>query len=334
MKTILIIALLYSAMHSALGQPILPPPPPPNTNTPPPNTNPPTPLNFQVSSIIQTGLESSFINTFPGAPDPTQVLPSWATIHSGGFTVDTNGLIVDTNATPSMTDGMPAGSVVGVVINATSNSPITLTRGEFYVSLANDIGQLDNTLLKVTITRNTTAFTPLFGEPMAEADYLAYDTNTVTLTAIAGLTNVYDLSVAFPLCVVAAPRVVSIRTEPLDFSLPYTQLQWLVGNSDSNVLGAFTTDQTDTNLVELSVVPAMRLWSEPVTGIGSVAMMSMTPNIMNVIGVPGTVIQTSTNDPGGTYGDFWLPDSSSGVGQFDVTQNASQFFTRRIDTSN
>lgn len=246
--------------------------------------------------------------------------------------MDTNGLIVDSNETPSMLDGLPAGSAVGIVVNGNADSPFTVTRGEFYVLLPNDTGQLANTILKFKISRNTNVFTGLFSEPMAEVDYQTNDTN-VTFTAVAGATNLYDLMVTFTPCVVAAPRVISIRSEPLDFNMPYSQLQWLVGNGDTNALPTYTTDQTETNLVQLSVVPAVRLWTEPVTGIGSFAMMSLTPNLLNVIGVPGTVIQTATN-ANDIYQDFWEPDSCFGVGQFDVTQNPSQFFIRRVDTSN
>lgn len=263
----------------------------------------------------------------PTTPDPTQVFPSWATIHSGGIITTTNGLI-DTNAVPSDLDGLPAGLVAGVLVAFDTNNVYTLTRGEFYALLDNSNGQFDNTRFEVKIMRNPTDFSELFHEELAAAEY---ETNSagLMLTPVSGYTNLYDVTVQFPSCVCAASRVISIRTEPLDFDLPFAQMQWLVGSGGTNAPVTYTTDETGTNLVAQSSVPAIRLWGLPVVSVG-LAAQNLTPGTLNLFGVPGTVIQTSSGDATGPFGDYLWPDNQ-GVGQADMTQSSTGFYTLRVD---
>ena len=281
--------------------------------------------------LITVGEESLLVDTIPTVPDPTQTFPSWATIHSGGIIITTNGLI-DTNAVPSDTDGMPAGSAVGVVLVSDTNSPFEITRGEFLVLLTNSSGELQNTRFEVKIMRNTSDFSDLFHQEMAVAEY---ETNVtgLTLTSVGGTenTNLYKLSAQFPPCVWAGARVLSIRTEPLDFDLPFAQLQWLQGTGNANALPTYTTDQTPTNFVAQTDVPAMRIWTQRVSGVGVQARSCLTPMALNLLTTPGTVITTSTNANGPFEGAIW-PDEN-GFGGVDMSQATTGFFEAGVDAA-
>ena len=281
--------------------------------------------------FITTGAESLLIDTIPAVPDPTQILASWATIHSGGIILTTNGLI-DTNAVPSDMDGMPAGSAVGVALVAGVTNAFVITRGEFDVLLTNSSGELLNTRFEVKIMRNTNDFRALFHQDMAVAEYTTNSTN-LTLTPISGTanSNLYSLSVSFPPCVWAAVRVLSIRTEPLDFDLPFAQLQWLMATNGATAPATYTTDQTQTNLVAQTNVPAMRLWGMPVSAVGLAARTCLTPGALHLFAIPGTVITTSTNNSAsGPFTDAIWPDER-GFGNVDMSQAPAGFYGLRVD---
>jgi len=246
-RLLVLTVILAAASANLTAQPAMPNPPNPLNPTNGPNTNSPTPTFAVVTNLlVTTGTEILFVDTLPTVPDPTQVFPSWATIHSGGLVITTNGLI-DTNAIPSDSDGMPAGNIVGVVLDSDTNSPFTITRGVFDVLLTNSNGELQNTRFEIKIMRNTNDFADLFTQEMALAEYQTNSTQ-LSLTPLSGVSNGYALAVQFPPCVWAGARVLSIRTEPLDFDLPFAQLQWLQGSGDTNAIATYTTDQTPRTL--------------------------------------------------------------------------------------
>jgi hypothetical protein len=320
---------LYFA-YSASAQLTPPPPPPPDTNTYT-QTNFPAFPDAPPPILVTIGSESLMVDTLPTTADPTQVFPSWATIYASGVIIDSTNGLIDTNAEPSDSDGLAAGSAVGVALNSSLTNAFVITRGEFYVLLTNSSGELQNTRFEVKIMRNTNDFTDLFTEEMALAEY---ETNSelLSLTPITNAvnSNLYDMYVQFPLCVLAASRVVSIRTEPLDFDIPFAQLQWLIGTSGSNGPATFTTDQTDTNLVAQTNVPAMRLWGLQVRGVGLATQSSQTPTAFHLFTVPGTVITTSTNITSSPFVDFLWPDEQ-GFGDVDASQASTGFFGLRVD---
>jgi hypothetical protein len=315
----------------AFGQPSLPPPGggctncPPNTNTIPGN------IYVPLTGILNTtGSESLLIDTIPTVPDSTQALASWATIHSGGITVDTNGFIVDTNPNPSDNDGLPTGTAVGVVLISDTNNPFVITRGQFNVLLTNLVGELQNTRFEVKIMRNTNDFSELFNQEMALAEYDTNSTN-MTLTPISGTsnTNLYSLSVQFPPCVWSGARLISIRTEPLDFDLPFAQLQWLMVTNIANAPATFTTDQSRTLVLQTNT-PAMRIWTKTVSGVGLNAQTGLTAGEVHLFTIPGTVITTST-DATDVFQDGIWPDEM-GFGNVDATQTPVSFFGVRVDS--
>jgi hypothetical protein len=331
-KTLFALLLIIGTTQSVFAQ--IPNPPPPNTNNPPPFTNgtPPVVTGNGAGFLTTNGPEYVLANTLPSSPDPTQSLPSWATIDPGGLTVDTNGFIVEsgnTNGVPGDMTGMDAGFAVGVVVGST-NTVFTLTRGEFYVLLTNTSGELANTRFEIKIMRNTGDFTELFAQEMALAEYQT-NISGLTLTPISGVANLYDMQVQFPANVIAAPRVVSIRTEPLDTQSPFAELQWLYGTGNVNSPTTYTTDNTFSNLAQVAGVPAMKLWAAPIAGAGLGTATCLTANQLNLFAIPGTVIQSSSV-PNSGFTDYVTPDEY-GFADADMSQAPSWFYTLRLDTT-
>lgn len=309
-----------------------PPSPPITTNSPPGTSygvdpNPPIPTGILAAS----GSEYLIVDTLPAYPDPTQVFPSWATMRLNGLAITTNGLD-DTNVVASDNDGFPAGSITGVSIAGTVSNAFVVTRGAFLVLLTNSSGELMNTKFEVKIMRNSDDFNKIFHQPMMNAEYTTNSTN-ISLTPVSGDTTgvLYTLGVQFPPCVIAASRIVSIRSEPIDFDLPYAQLQWLVGNSGTNSFATWTADQTTTNLLLQTNVVAMQLWGLPVAAVGVGAGNGLSANTMVLATIPGTVLTIYTNFPdAASVSDFLLPDEH-GYGSADTSQSPSGFYGARLD---
>lgn len=330
---VLVLLLLFALciVRSASAQPAFPPPPPPDTNYYP-QTNFPAFPNAPAPILVTAGSESLMVNTLPATPDPTQVFSSWATIYSSGNIIDGTNGIIDTNAVPSDADGLPAGIATGIMLTSSPTNAFIITRGEFYVLLTNSSGELQNTRFEVKIMRNTNDFTDLFTQEMALAEYTTNSTQLLLTPITNGVnSNLYDMSVQFPPCIWAATRVLSIRTEPLDFDLPFAQMQWLMATNGTNAPATFTTDQTDTNLVAQTNVPAMRLWGIQVAGVGLAAQTCLTPTAFHLFTVPGTVITTSTNIVSGSFVDFLWPDEQ-GFGDVDASQASTGFYGLRVDS--
>lgn len=329
LKEVMAVGLFVLSAWRVFGQPVLPPP---DTNNTPPFTNStPMIVTGNGSGVLLTnGLEYLLVNTMPTSPDPTQSLPSWATIDPGGLAVDTNGFIVETgntNGVPNDMTGMEAGFAVGVVVGNT-NTVFALTRGEFLVLLTNSSGELANTRFEIKIMRNTSDFTELFAQEMALVEY---ETNASGLMLMPLGSNLYDMQVKFPPNVVAAPRVVSIRTEPLNTQSPFAELQWLYGTWDTNSPATYTTDNTFSNLQQIAGVTAMKLWAAPISGFGMGTATCLTANQLNLFGIPGTVIQGSSA-PGSGFADFVTPDEY-GFADADMSQAPSWFYTLRLDST-
>lgn len=309
---------------------------PPTTTNSPPGTNYGVALNPPIPTgiLAASGSEYLIVDTLPADPDPTQVFPSWATMRLNGLAITTNGLD-DTNVVASDNDGFPAGSITGVSISGTVSNAFVITRGAFQVLLTNSSGELMNTKFEVKIMRNSDDFNKIFHQPMMNAEYTTNSTN-ISLTPVSGDTTgvLYTLGVQFPPCVIAASRIVSIRSEPIDFDMPYAQLQWLVGNSGTNSFATWTADQTATNLLLQTNVVAMQLWGLPVAAVGVGAVNSLSANTMALATIPGTVFTTYTNFPdAASVSDFLLPDEH-GYGSADTSQSPSGFYGARLDGDN
>lgn len=323
------LALLLTGTVSRLhAQPSFPPT---DTNTYPADTNqwfnPPGTAAYVP---VNLGTEFVLLDTLPTTPSTNGQLASWATIRSGGMVVDTNNeIIIDTNAVPSDDDGLPAGAVAGVVLAGLTN-PVVITHGDFYVVLTNGNNELANTRFEVKIMRDTNDFRLVFNAELAGAEYL-YDTNStnVTLTPATGTgsTNMYRLSVLFPRCVVTNGRVISIRTEPADFELPYAPMQWLIGTGTSQTYT--TTGAIDTVLTAQTNCPSMKLWARAMGQAGLTPQLSFTTNTLQLFTVPGMIL-TAAPTVTGPYADLVAPDAQ-GFGEADMSQTNTGFFGVRID---
>lgn len=320
------VLLTVGIITTGLAQPAFPPP---DTNAPPVTSTNPAPeaiIGLPVPVPISLGTEFVLLNTLPTTPNPTNRFPAWATIRSGGIIVDTNGDIVDTNATPTEWDGFPAGGAAGVILANITNAT-AITRGEFYVLITNGTGQLSNTRFAVKVMRGTNDFLTLFDNELAAAEYTTNSTN-VSLTVVTGTasTNLYKLAVPFPPCVCIPGRLVSIRTEPVDFELPFVQMHWLAGTGTNET---YTTD-TYGNLTLQTNCPAMKLWARQLGKVGLGAQISYTPGALQLFTLPGMVL-TSKPYLNSAPVDLLRPDEQ-GYGVVDISQTNTGFFSVRLGT--
>jgi len=76
----------------------------------------------------------------------------------------------------------------------------------------------------------------------------------------------------------------------------------------------------------------MRIWTQPVSGVGVGAQTCLTPNALNLFVTPGTVITSSTDPSGGFLPTLW-PDQYGFGGPADMTQAPNGFFGVIVDTA-
>lgn len=123
----------------------------------------------------------------------------------------------------------------------------------------------------------------------------------------------------------------SMLTTHTSENMKFAQLQWLMSTNVTGAPATYTTDEAN-NLVLQTNAPAMKIWTQGVSGASAMVQTCLTPMALNVFSTPGTIITTSTNASGVFVGSM-TPDEYGFGGGVDMSIFPTGFFGVQVDTA-